>query len=74
MCIRDRSSSTGSSAGESTDGENEDTDSEGDEEESWIDWLKRTAGALDHQVKKGTLVDSVTEQRRRKWRWAGQGT
>ena len=42
-----------------------------EEEESWVDWLRRTARALDCDIKKGALVDWVAEQRRRKWRWAG---
>ena len=39
--------------------------------ESWIEWLKRTAGSLDFKIKKGAVSDWVVEQRRRKWRWAG---
>ena len=40
-------------------------------EESWQEWLQRTAGSLDAEVKKGAVADWVEEQRRKKWRWAG---
>ena len=40
-------------------------------EESWQEWLQRTAGTLDAEVKKGAVADWVVEQRRRKWGWAG---
>ena len=39
-------------------------------EESWQEWLQRTAGSLDAEVKKGAVADWVVEQRRKKWRWA----
>ncbi len=39
--------------------------------ESWVEWLMRTARDVGHQVVKGNVEDWVTEQRRRKWRWAG---
>ena len=61
------SSSGGSSSGDSDKG----MQVSSEEKEGWIEWLTRTAGALEHQINKGTLVDWVTEQRRRKWRWAG---
>ena len=51
------------------DGE-EDVESE-EFEESWIEWMRRTARVVDEHVCKGKLVDWVQEQRRRKWRWAG---
>ena len=40
-------------------------------EESWHEWLQRTAGSLDAEVKKGAVADWVVEQGRQKWRWAG---
>ena len=40
-------------------------------EESWQEWLQRTARSLDAEVKKGAVADWVVEQRRRKWGWAG---
>ena len=40
--------------------------------EIWVQWLKRTARSLEAQIKKGAATEGVTEQRRRKWRWAGR--
>ncbi len=40
-------------------------------EESWQEWLQRTARSLDAEVKKGAVADWVVEQRRRKWGWVG---
>ena len=45
--------------------ENTDAD-EDDMEESWVEWMKRTTGAL-----KEDIDEWVAAQRRRKWRWAG---
>ena len=40
-------------------------------EETWIEWLERTARAIGAQIKKGVVSDWVEQQRVRKWRWAG---
>ena len=56
------------SSGEGSTGATEDT---ADSKESWIAWLIRTPRTLDYQIEKGAVVEWVTEQRRRKWRWAG---
>ena len=49
----------------------EDSDSEEFAQESWPDWLKRTAARIGDFIKSGHITDWVEEQRRRKWRWAG---
>ena len=52
--------------------EPENTDAEEDDmKESWVEWMKRTTGALEKQLKKADIDEWVTAQRRRKWRWAG---
>ena len=61
---------------ESSDAEDypepENTDAEEDDmKESWVEWMKRTTGALEEQLKKADIDEWVTAQRRRKWRWAG---
>ena len=57
-------------AGEDNE-EDTSSDREAYRQESRIEWLKRTAGSLDFEIKKGAVSDWVVEQRRRKWRWAG---
>jgi hypothetical protein len=61
---------------ESSDSEDypepENTDAEEDDmKESWVEWMKRTTGALEEQLKKADIDEWVAAQRRRKWRWAG---
>ena len=59
----------GTEGGEEEDEEEEDED--GGAGESWIDWMRRTAGVMRDFADQGRVADWATEQRRRKWRWAG---
>ena len=70
------SASASEANGEGTEegGEDADEDEEdGDEDsgESWIEWMRRTTGVMRDCANQGKVSDWVTEQRRRKWRWAG---
>ena len=63
--------------------ENEDTDSEAEPEpanegedteldlETWVDWIMRTTGIIEEQLRQTGLDDWCKGIRRKKWRWAG---
>ena len=44
---------------------------EDDLKETWVEWMKRTTGLLEEQLKRADIDEWVAAQRRRKWRWAG---
>ena len=58
-------------AGEEDQGSDVESDTLSGRQETWVEWLKRTAGVLDVEIKKGAVTDWVDEQKRRKWCWAG---
>ena len=60
-----------STSGDTSGGEESRDGSEGVVEETWIEWLERTARAIGAQIKRGAVSDWVEQQRVRKWRWAG---
>ena len=62
-------SSSNSSRREEEGDEEEDEDEESGE--SFIDWMRRTAGVMRDVADQGRVSDWAMEQRRRKWRWAG---
>ena len=41
------------------------------EDETWVEWLKRTTGIVEKQLKAAGLDDWVVSQRKRKWAFAG---
>jgi len=69
------SSSCDSSTSEClTDGSNTDSNQpvgDGDQRETYIEWLSRTAHLIEGAIVTGRVKDWVDEQKRRKFRWAG---
>ena len=48
-----------------------DADTDKQEEETWVDWIKRCTHTAEAHLRRASLEDWVVGQRRRKWRLAG---
>jgi len=73
----DSSSSSDSDASTSTIEEEENQEEEEEdrkEEETWVQWMIRTAHVAATAMEKAKVPDWVQEQKRRKWRWAGHAS
>ena len=44
---------------------------EKDDGETWVQWIQRSTGIVDNQLKKASIDDWIVAQRKRKWRLAG---
>ena len=47
-------------------------DDNDDDEEPWVDWIRRCTHEAESQLKSMGVDDWVADQRRRKWRWAAK--
>ena len=72
---KDSASSVTSSNGGTQIDEDEDADEKEEEgkcdKESWVDWVRRVTHNAEEHLRKAKISDWITEQRRRKWRFAG---
>ena len=64
------SASSSESIGGSTE-EEDDDDQPLREEETWVEWIRRTTGIVEKQLRATSLDDWVAAQRKRKWSFAG---
>ena len=44
------------------------------EMETWVEWMQRTTGWAEDELKKLKIEDWMTQQKRAHWRWAGHIT
>ena len=67
----DASSSDSSQAAEPDEEENDQEATRKLEEETWVEWVKRTTHIAETHLQRASIDDWVVAQRRKKWRLAG---
>ena len=68
---RSSSASSSESIGSSTEEKGDDDDQPLRQEETWVEWIRRTTGMMEKQLHAASLDDWVAAQRKRKWSFAG---